>query len=223
MVAIRVEFYSDICCVWAYIGQTRLDKLLDTFGEQIDLRVHFMSVFGDVHGKMERSWKDNGGIEGYNEHVQQACADFPDIEIHPLCWTKNTPRSSMPAQLCLSALRRLAEKEECEPELVKSAIRRVRNAFFVEAMDIASASVLRDLMSECGASVDDVEALISSGEAHAVLARDLELTQKHDVRTSPTFSFNDWRQRLEGNVGYRLIEANVRELIERPVGHASWC
>ena len=34
---------------------------------------------------------------------------------------------------------------------------------------------------------------------------------------------NEDRQRLTGNVGYRVIEANVRELLERPSAQHSWC
>ena len=40
---------------------------------------------------------------------------------------------------------------------------------------------------------------------------------------SPTLSLNEDRQRLAGNVGYRVIEANVRELLEGPAPEGSWC
>jgi hypothetical protein len=46
---------------------------------------------------------------------------------------------------------------------------------------------------------------------------------RHDVKVSPTLIFNDDRQRLTGNVGYRIIEANVRELLRAPEREASWC
>jgi len=35
--------------------------------------------------------------------------------------------------------------------------------------------------------------------------------------------FNEGRQVLTGNVGYRVIEANVRELLRVPVDQSSWC
>ena len=40
---------------------------------------------------------------------------------------------------------------------------------------------------------------------------------------SPSLLLNDGRQRLNGNVGYRVIAANVREILERPPGQLSWC
>lgn len=36
-------------------------------------------------------------------------------------------------------------------------------------------------------------------------------------------TFNEGRQTLSRNVGYRVLEANIRELIERPAGQQSWC
>ena len=43
------------------------------------------------------------------------------------------------------------------------------------------------------------------------------------VWSSPTMTFNEGRQTLAGNVGYRVVEANVRELIRNPHDQASWC
>ena len=43
------------------------------------------------------------------------------------------------------------------------------------------------------------------------------------MRASPTMLLNEGRQQLTGNVGYRVIEANVRELLESPDAKLSWC
>ncbi|WP_204376707.1 hypothetical protein, partial [Methyloceanibacter marginalis] len=61
----------------------------------------------------------------------------------------------------------------------------------------------------------------SGGPARAA---DYDLSQKNGVEGSPTFLMNDGRQKLFGNVGYRLLEANVQELLRRPAANeASWC
>ena len=65
---------------------------------------------------------------------------------------------------------------------------------------------------------------IRSSEAVAQLAVDYNLSQIHGVAGSPTFIMNDGRQKLFGNVGYRLIEANVQELLRSASEEeASWC
>ncbi len=51
----------------------------------------------------------------------------------------------------------------------------------------------------------------------------MELVKEHNVTVSPTLIFNEGRQRLNGNVGYRVIEANIRELLHNPAGEHSWC
>ena len=64
---------------------------------------------------------------------------------------------------------------------------------------------------------------MDSGEAYAQLSKDLDLVKEHTVTVSPTLIFNEGRQRLNGNVGYRVIEANIRELLNAPPGEQSWC
>ena len=64
---------------------------------------------------------------------------------------------------------------------------------------------------------------LHSGDAHAVLSSDMKQALDLGVRASPTMTFNEGRQTLTGNVGYRVIEANIRELIRRPHGQQTWC
>ena len=54
-------------------------------------------------------------------------------------------------------------------------------------------------------------------------AEDLDLARAQAIQASPTLLFNEGRQRLTGNVGYRIIEANIRELLERAPDQLSWC
>ncbi len=44
------------------------------------------------------------------------------------------------------------------------------------------------------------------------------------VKGSPTMILNQGRQKLFGNLGYRIIEANIEELLREPdPDQASWC
>ena len=44
------------------------------------------------------------------------------------------------------------------------------------------------------------------------------------VKCSPSLVLNEGRQTLYGNVGYRIIEANIEGLLREPAaGAASWC
>ena len=71
--------------------------------------------------------------------------------------------------------------------------------------------------------INAIKVAIDSGEAYAQLAKDAELVKEHNVTVSPTLIFNEGRQRLNGNVGDSVIEANIRELLHNPAGEQTWC
>ena len=44
------------------------------------------------------------------------------------------------------------------------------------------------------------------------------------IEGSPSLVLNEGRQKLYGNVGFRVIEANIQELLREPrINDASWC
>jgi predicted DsbA family dithiol-disulfide isomerase len=79
------------------------------------------------------------------------------------------------------------------------------------------------IAEELGLPIDLIQAQIDSGEASAQLSKDLDLVAEHTVNVSPTLIFKEGRQRLNGNVGDRVIEANIRELLNNPPEEQSWC
>jgi predicted DsbA family dithiol-disulfide isomerase len=99
----------------------------------------------------------------------------------------------------------------------------LRLAFFHESQDVSSQAVLARIGEQSSLPMPEVDRMLGSGAAHAALAEDLELARQHTIQASPTLLFNEGRQRLTGNVGYRIIEANVRELLESVPGQLSWC
>ena len=106
---------------------------------------------------------------------------------------------------------------------MEEAIWRIRSAFFEQARDISDQGVLREVLSEAGLPTAAIDAKLRSGEAMAELCRDIELRDEHKIEGSPTYYLNQGRQKLYGNVGYRVVSANLRELLERPGHQASWC
>lgn len=224
MSSIGILHFSDVLCVWAYVSQVRLDELRRTFAEAVSIDYRYVQVFGAAEDKLAKGWAQRGGFEAYAAHVHSIVAQFGHVPVHPEIWLRQRPASSMPAHLVLCAARTL---ERTDPERWAGAGQRlawmVREAFFRDLVDVGSQAALRQVVDQAGLPVDAIDRCLASGEAHAQLALDLELVREHDVRASPTMIFNEGRQRLTGNVGYRIIEANVRELLERPAGGLSWC
>jgi predicted DsbA family dithiol-disulfide isomerase len=112
-----------------------------------------------------------------------------------------------------------ADKRQCE-----AVLHEIRLAFFERCLDISRWSVLKAVLEDVGVSVNDVQEMIDSGVAHADLEADRRDQQILMVQGSPTFILNEGRQKLYGNVGYGVIEANIKELLRSPMaGAASWC
>ncbi|HEB57044.1 MAG TPA: disulfide bond formation protein DsbA [Gammaproteobacteria bacterium] len=230
---IKIEYFSDVLCIWAYAGQVRMDELKQHFSSEIDIEYRFVSIFGAGKQHVENVWKDEGGLAGFNAHLQQVAKNWDHVEVSPDLWLTVKPQSSTSAHLYLKAIQ-LLEKHNgtCSLSLdeyhgrsrFEQAIWLFRDAFFRQARDISHRRVQTEIAEQLGVDTQAVSELIDSGEAFAELHADDKARQNYNVPGSPTLVLNDGRQLLYGNVGYRIIDANIRELMHHPdEGEASWC
>lgn len=214
---VSVQYFSDVLCVWAYVGQIRLDELEAAFGADIVTDCHFITIFGDARQKLAHRWADRGGLPGYAAHVRSVVAGFPHVEVHPDAWAQVAPSSSLGCHIFLAAIKLI------DQGLFRRASWAIREAFFRRAVDISQRSAQLEVAEQLGLPTGEVERLLYTGMAHAELSRGLDVARQYAVEVSPTFVFNEGRQRLNGNVGYRVVEANVRELLRAPEAGQSWC
>ena len=229
---VRISYFSDVLCVWAYAAQIRLDELKKEFGDKMELHYHFIPVFGDVEHKLEQVWKKKGGVAAFNTHVRSVCEGFPHLALHPQVWLSHTPKSSATGHLFLKAVQILEKDGEisAQPEidfdgrsLFEETIWQTRLAFFRDNRQIAEREVLLSIAESLGLPLDSIQSLMDNGDAMAQMCLDAELCKQHAVEGSPFYILNEGRQKLYGNVGYKIIAANVQEIISRPEAQASWC
>jgi predicted DsbA family dithiol-disulfide isomerase len=225
MEPIRIFYFSDVLCVWAYIAQIRLDELNSTFQDKISIDYYFVPVFGNIHEKLEQRWLDRGGFEGYSNHVKAVAQKFNHIALNPEIWTHVIPSSSTSCHLFLHAIQLLEKKEliQKSDNGFKRATFAFREAFFKDLANISDRKTQFAIAEQLGLPIAAIQKQIDSGEAYAQLSKDFELVKEHTVTVSPTLIFNEGRQRLNGNVGYRVMEANIRELLNNPPDEQSWC
>lgn len=228
MSVVEITYFSDVLCVWAYASQARIDAVKETFGDSVQIEHRFCSVFGDTDRKITSTWKDKGGYEGFNSHLRTVAQRFPHIEVHPDVWLKTRPSTSTSAHLFMTAVRQWQQKQEGKAGSAKSVFDEVmwgfRCAFFRDCRDIARWDVQCDLAEAHGVDISAIERNMHDGTAFASLATDYQDADKMRIEGSPSFVLNDGRQKLYGNVGFRIIEANIQELLRVPGGEqASWC
>lgn len=227
MSKVHIRYFSDILCVWAVVAERRVSELATAFGDRIEIENHFCSVFPDAHTKIETVWKDRGTYEGFNRHLHEVAEKFPHIDLNPRLWLDTRPRSSASPHMFVKAVEGVRGPESDTPYLNRASTRAasaLRHAFFTQARDISDWRVHQDIAADLGLDYDAIRDQILSSEAVAALAADMNLAQEQGVKGSPTFIMNSGRQKLFGNVGYRLLEANVNELLRgEALGEASWC
>lgn len=219
---VSISHFSDVLCIWAYIAQIRIDKLKAEFGSKIILNYHFCPVFGAIDVLMQKNWGHRGGVEAYNKHVLSIASKFAHVEVSSDVWLTNRPTTSISGHVVLKAIQLLEDTEKSLPGF-EEFLWEIRLAFFRDALDISNYNVLIELADKSGFPVDKIDEKIRSGAAYAALEIDAQLKLEYRVNGSPTLIFNEGRQILYGNVGYRVIEANVRELLNQPEHQASWC
>ena len=230
--AITIDYFSDILCVWAYVAQIRLDTLKREFSEQIVIRNHFITLFGDTRQRIGEGWADKGGYAAFNRHVTAVVQSFEQVQINPEVWASCRPLTSANSHLFLKAIQILEDRSELENSddaesttttLAEEITWRVRCAFFLDARNIGDLNVLYAIAEELRIMPAAIELLIKNGTAMAALSADTELQSKYKLDGSPTYLLNNGRQKLFGNVGYKIIEANIVELLRFPENRASWC
>jgi predicted DsbA family dithiol-disulfide isomerase len=228
---VSVTYFSDVLCIWAYAAQIRLEEIVRNFAPEVHIDYKFCSVFGSSADKIARGWRDKGGYQGFNRHLRDVVGQFGHVDIHPEVWLTTRPASSDSVHLFIKAVQLLernggrGERGAAKDAALSAQITwRLRQAFFHECRDVSTRKVQCEVAEELGIAPTSIEAEINSGAAFAALAADVQERDRLRIEGSPTFVLNQGRQKLYGNVGYRVIEANIRELLRTPgVGEMSWC
>ena len=229
---VRIHYFTDILCVWAYLAQIRLDKVIENHVDDIDIIYTFMPTFGNTAHRIGQGWKDKGGFSGFSKHTHEVCNAYPHIELHDDIWKFNTPKTSSTSHLFIKAVQTLIDTGEIkneshedftQPSILEELIWNIRLAFFRDLKDVSQMDVLMDIATKLGLPTDKIEIAINDGSALAAFSRDIELKDEFGIEGSPTYVLNEGRQKLYGNVGYRIIEANIHEILNKPQAEASWC
>ncbi|MCW8931753.1 MAG: DsbA family protein [Gammaproteobacteria bacterium] len=225
--SLTITYYSDVLCIWGYSAKIKIDEMKKQFGNKIALEYRYTPLFVDMHNMLEKNWADKGGLQGYNKMMHKLNGMFPYVEIHPEIGLKNLPRSSASCHQFLKAIDLLEQRGEItssDPQdtLLEQADWQIRLAYFRDAQDVSKTSQLMSIAEQLNIPPTSIETLLSSGEAMAALASCTTDDKQKLIEGSPSFVLNEGRQKLYGNVGYHIIEANIQALLETPENKPSW-
>lgn len=214
---LQVNYFSDVLCIWAFINEKRLEEVESQLGDKLKIDLHYLPNFASVHPKIEAGWEKRGGFKGYAEHVREVADQF-ECTLHKETWSKVRPTSSMMAHLFIKSVQAIHGHDKARAYSLA-----LRNAFFLDAQDISMISVCKTIASTTEVDWLAVMDYFESGQALSDLNVDFQKASEYQITVSPAWVFNEGRQKLIGNVGYRVLEANFKELImEKPLKH-NWC
>lgn len=213
-----IDYFTDILCVWAWISQRRIDELKAQFGDQVEIRSQFVDIFGDTATKIATQWGERGAYEGFAAHVASAAKPYDLAPVSSRIWSKTRPTTSGIPHVFVKAAELVYDAD-----IANALALQLRQAFFVDALDISDGDVLERIAEDLDLGVSDIRGKVRDGSAMAALLGDYRRATSLSVKGSPVFLMNENRQMLYGNVGYRVLQANVEELLRRPAMEASWC
>lgn len=78
---IRIHYFTDVLCVWAYLAQVRLDELIKQHSANIEISYHFMPIFACTEHRIGEGWKNKGGYPAFGKYTHQVCADYPYLKM----------------------------------------------------------------------------------------------------------------------------------------------
>lgn len=217
---LELTYYSDLLCVFAYASEVKLEALKEAHGGRLKVVRRVCDSFGDTQKKIGEGWREKGGWDAYADHVSEIAGRFDHIALHADVWRRVRPASSHSPHLLLKAL----EIAGADEDLQGRAAWALREAFFANAADIGHWDVPREVLRTAGVETDAAEEAIRDGRAFAALAADLAAAEEQKIEGSPSFVLPDDRQKLYGDVGFRILDANVRERMRRPnPDEPAWC
>lgn len=217
---LELTYYSDLLCVFAFVSEVKISALKATHGSVLKVVRRACDSFGNTATKIGEGWKDKGGWEGYANHVAEVASRFDHVTLHPDVWRKVRPASSHSPHLLLKALAIVGTPHDLQERAAWS----LREAFFSRAADIGGWDVQREVLTAVGVPIGPLDGAIRDGSAFAALAADYEAARDQKIEGSPSFILPDDRQKLYGDVGYRILDANVRERLRvAEDSEPPWC
>ena len=225
--SLTIDYYSDTLCIWAYTAKIKIDEMKKQFAGQISINYRYTPLFVDMHAMLEENWADKGGLQGYNTIMHKLNGMFPYVEVHPDIGLKNLPRSSASCHMFLKAIDLLEQRDEIKSDDEQNTLQEqadwlIRLGYFRDARDVSQQTVLMSFAEQLKIPVKPLETLLTNGEAMAALASCTTDDKQKLIEGSPTFVLNEGRQKLYGNIGYHVLDANIRALLEKPDDKPGW-
>jgi predicted DsbA family dithiol-disulfide isomerase len=208
---IPLQYWTDPLCIWAFVAQERLDRLLERH-PQIDIAYHIVPVFGSIpHRFREGSWA-NSGPEGRAAATQRIASERGIEGVSGRVWVDDPPASSWPVGAAAKAGFAMEARDEADTGCGAAYLLALRKAFFLDDRNIAKRIVQLEVGEACGLDPTVLAVNLDDGSAMAALYEDHIEREALKLQGSPTWVFDGGRAQLYGNFDEHILDATVASL-----------
>jgi predicted DsbA family dithiol-disulfide isomerase len=220
---IAFSYWSDPLCIWAFVAQDKLDRILADFGGCLEVEYRIVPVFGSLPWRFtEGPWAETG-VDGRVQATRDIARQHGCDGVTGECWKVDMPASSWPAGAAAKAVLQLQRQGRTSADAGARYLRRLREAFFVENRNVARRSVQLELAESLDVPRALLQEMLDDGSAWAALWEDHDARERLKIQGSPTYLFEGGRARLYGNFSYGILRATVEELVRGVGPGASAC
>lgn len=222
MSAFRFSYWSDPLCIWAFVAQPKLERVLVEFGEKVAVEYRVVPVFGSVPQRFrEGSWSD-AGVDGRVESTRVVASKHGRQDVSGEVWRK-IPSSSWAPGAALKAVFALAIGEEISAAQATTFQWQMRERFFVDDVNMALRSEQLQVCEGCDIPRGPVERMLDDGSALAMLWEDHVERERLGVRGSPTYVFDGGRTMFYGNFNVEPLLATIEAYVAGGSPRGSEC
>lgn len=218
MAKLKFGYWSDPLCIWAFVAQQKLDRVLAELGEHVVVDYRVVPVFGSVPWRFERGPWAKDGIDGRVLATRKIAEQGGRSDVAGECWRRAMPASSWAPAMAIKAVFALEDGAAAGPVYQRA----LRERFFVREANIALRTVQLEVAEELALPRAPIERRLDDGTALAAVYEDHAERERLHIQGSPTYVFDGGRAMLYGNFDYAILRSTVEELVRgaRPGGSA---
>ena len=220
---IRFSYWSDPLCIWAYVAQRCHERVLREYQGRIEVDYHVVPVFGSIPWRFRHGpWADQG-YSGRADRTREIALQHGRPEVTGAVWRDDPPASSWAPGAAIKAVFAQADSGSLSRETAVQFQEKMRQAFFVENLNIARRAVQLQLAESLAIPRDFLEGQLDDGSALALLWEDHIQREALHIQGSPTYVFDGGRAQLYGNFSVGILLATVEQLVSGGPAGASAC
>lgn len=210
---LKITQYTDPYCIWCYAMEPAIRKIEFLLGDRVEFYNTLGVLVGDVkeiigNGPFVYKKFEQLKIQ-MKEHFKKA-AEKGGIPISVKHMDEINPEdiTSLPASRAVAAMKLLDEKT------AGRYLRKLREAFHSDDMNISKQDVLLHLAEEFPVNQEKFREKLENGEAQSELEKDIAISHQAGVRVFPTIKleYGSKSKIIQGFVEYDVLKTVIEEI-----------